>query len=261
MDVFLVNNRGLNSIALLSLSLFQVGDTLVQLYHNFITEFETKINILKLAHFAVIVSRQYAEKEATICYLEGIIEKLRATRDTRMEEPVLYIKMQIAAFRLEMGEQIECKNLFDDRKTILDSMTDIDLFLYASNYWLSSQYRKSELCVVHKAALSAQPALVQNEKKLRKKINILRLMEIPLGITAEHTKQEPIWSNRWFLVSASLRNCIYRTTIYRHIVLECSVNGTIYRLSSVVERVAFRLMVVGSTPADGEQSLYYKATI
>ncbi|OVA14788.1 Proteasome component (PCI) domain [Macleaya cordata] len=266
-----------------ALAVFQAGDTLIQLYHNFITEFETKINLLKLAHFAVIVSRQYSEKEAAIGYLEGVIEKLRATKELRIEEPVLYVKMQIAAFRLEKGEQKECKKLLDDGKTTLDSMTDIDPSVYASYHWVSSQYYKSrqefaefyksallylaytsveslsetfkldlafdlslsallgdniynfgellahpiiksllgtkvewlyyilqafnsgdlvryqELCIVHKAALSAQPALVQNEKKLLEKINILCLMEIifsrpaedrtiPLSIIAERTK-------------------------------------------------------------------------
>ena len=38
--------------------------------------------------------------------------------------------------------------------------------------------RYQELCRVHGAALSSQPALVQNEKKLLEKINILCLMEI-----------------------------------------------------------------------------------
>jgi len=38
--------------------------------------------------------------------------------------------------------------------------------------------RYQELCRVHNAALSAQPALVENEKKLLEKINILCLMEI-----------------------------------------------------------------------------------
>uniref|UniRef100_A0A0E0CX78 PCI domain-containing protein n=1 Tax=Oryza meridionalis TaxID=40149 RepID=A0A0E0CX78_9ORYZ len=56
-----------------------------------------------------------------------------------------------------------------------------------------------ELCRVHNAALSAQPALVQNERKLLEKINILCLMEIifsrasedrtiPLSVIAERTK-------------------------------------------------------------------------
>lgn len=38
--------------------------------------------------------------------------------------------------------------------------------------------RYRDLCVVHNAALSEQPALVKNEKKLLEKINILCLMEI-----------------------------------------------------------------------------------
>uniref|UniRef100_A0A7C9FM26 PCI domain-containing protein n=1 Tax=Opuntia streptacantha TaxID=393608 RepID=A0A7C9FM26_OPUST len=138
-----------------ALAVFQAGDALIQLYHNFITDFETKINLLKLAHFAVIVSRQYAEKEAAISYLEGVIEKLRATREMRIEEPILYIKMQIALFKLEQGQQKECNKLLEDGKTTLDSMTDIDPSVYASFYWVSSQYYKArqEFAEFYKSAL------------------------------------------------------------------------------------------------------------
>ncbi|MFQ6626976.1 hypothetical protein Gotur_006226 [Gossypium turneri] len=261
----------------------QAGDALIKLYRNFITDFETKINPLKLAHFAVIVSQQYAEKEAAISFLEGVIEKLQATKEQRIEEPILYIKMQISKFKLEQGDQKECKKLLEDGKSTLDSMTDIDPSVYATYYWVSSQYHKfrqefaefyrsallylaytsveslsesfkldlafdlslsallgdniynfgellahpiiksllgtkvewlyyilqsfnsgnlvryEELCRVHNAALSAQPALVENEKKLLEKINILCLMEIifsrpsddrtiPLKVIAERTK-------------------------------------------------------------------------
>ncbi|KAL2453503.1 26S proteasome non-ATPase regulatory subunit 13B [Abeliophyllum distichum] len=59
--------------------------------------------------------------------------------------------------------------------------------------------RYQELCRVHGAALSAQPALVQNDKKLVEKINILCLMDIifsrpsedrtiPLNVIAKRTK-------------------------------------------------------------------------
>ncbi|KAJ8542142.1 hypothetical protein K7X08_017008 [Anisodus acutangulus] len=265
------------------LPVFQAGDALIQLYHNFITDFETKINLLKLAHFAVIVSRQYPEKEAAIGFLEGVTEKLHNTKETRIEEPILYIKMQISLFKLEQGDPKECQKLLDEGKTTLDSMTDIDPSVYASYFWVSSQYHKArqefaefyksallylaytaveslsesfkldlafdlslsallgdkiynfgellahpiiksligtkvewlyyileafntgdlvhykKLCNAHQAALTAQPALVQNEKKLLEKINILCLMEIifsrpaddrtiPLSVIAERTK-------------------------------------------------------------------------
>jgi hypothetical protein len=73
----------------------QSGDGLIQLYHNFISDFETKINLLKLAQFAVVVSRQYSEKDAAIAYLEQIVEKLKQTKQARVEEPILYVKMQV----------------------------------------------------------------------------------------------------------------------------------------------------------------------
>ncbi|XP_075477643.1 26S proteasome non-ATPase regulatory subunit 13 homolog B-like [Primulina tabacum] len=266
-----------------ALTVFQAGDALIQLYHNFITDFETKINLLKLAHFAVIVSRQYPDKMAAINYLEGVIEKLRTTKEMRIDEPILYIKMQIATLKLENGDQKDCKRLLEEGKSTLDGMTDIDPSVYASYHWISSQFHKfrqefaefyksallylaytsvesfsesfkldlafdlslsallgeniynfgellahpliksllgtkvewlyyiiesfnsgdlvryQELCHIHRAALSSQPALVQNEKMLLEKINILCLMEIifsrpsedrtiPLSIIADRTK-------------------------------------------------------------------------
>ncbi|KAJ6426908.1 hypothetical protein OIU84_022492 [Salix udensis] len=138
-----------------ALAVFQAGDALIQFYQNFITDFETKINLLKLAHFAVIVSRRYTEKDAAISYLEGVIEKLQATREQRIEEPVLYIKMQIAIFKLEQGDQKECKRHLEDGKSTIDSMTDIDPSVYASYYWVSSQYYKhrQEFAEFYKSAL------------------------------------------------------------------------------------------------------------
>ncbi|XP_076937715.1 26S proteasome non-ATPase regulatory subunit 13 homolog A-like isoform X1 [Bidens hawaiensis] len=138
-----------------ALAVFQAGDALIQLYQNFITDFETKINLLKLAHFAVIVSRQYSEKDAAIGYLEEVIEKLRATKEARIEEPIVYIKMQIAIFNLEKGDQKECKNLLDDGKSTLDSMTDIDPSVYANYYWVTSQYHKArqEFAEFYKSSL------------------------------------------------------------------------------------------------------------
>ncbi|KAG0492038.1 hypothetical protein HPP92_005436 [Vanilla planifolia] len=138
-----------------ALAVVQAGDVLIQLYHNFITDFETKINLLKLAHFAVIVSRQYAEKEAAISYLERVVEKLHATREIRAEEPILYVKMQIAAFKLVMGNPKECKQLLEEGKTRLASMVDINPSVHASFYWISSQYHKfaQEFAEFYRSAL------------------------------------------------------------------------------------------------------------
>ncbi|KAH1039829.1 hypothetical protein J1N35_041572, partial [Gossypium stocksii] len=57
--------------------------------------------------------------------------------------------------------------------------TKVGYFYYilqSVNSWNLAHYE--ELCHMHSAALSAQPALIKNEKKLLEKINILCLMEI-----------------------------------------------------------------------------------
>ncbi|CAI5467456.1 unnamed protein product [Closterium sp. Yama58-4] len=267
----------------LALAVLQAGDIMIQLYQNFISDFETKINLLKLAHFSVIISRQYADKTEAIAFLEGIIEKLRGTKSKRIEEPVVYVKMQIAALKLQSGDRKECKALLDEGRAIIDSMADLDPSVHASVHWVSSQYYKSkqdfaefyksallylaytsvdtltdpfkldlavdlslaallgeniynfgellahpivgalegsqfqwlyhilhafehgdlhkydELCSLYAAQLNAQPALVENERRLREKITILCLMElifsrpsddrtIPLRTIAEKTK-------------------------------------------------------------------------
>ncbi|XP_028214930.1 peroxisomal membrane protein PMP22-like [Glycine soja] len=52
---------------------------LFMMYYGLVIEdFETKINLLKLAHFAVIIYRQYSKKEAAVGYLGGVIRKLQA---------------------------------------------------------------------------------------------------------------------------------------------------------------------------------------
>ena len=117
---------------------------MIQLYQSFIADFETKINLLKLAHFAVIVSRQYKDKNSAIEFLDGMVEKLRGTKDKRIDEPIVYVKMQIASLKLQSGEQKGCKVLVDEGKAILDSMADLDPSVHASVYWVSSQYYKSK---------------------------------------------------------------------------------------------------------------------
>ncbi|RWW78711.1 hypothetical protein BHE74_00013080 [Ensete ventricosum] len=60
--------------------------------------------------------------------------------------------------------------------------------------------RYQELCRVHNIALRAQPALVENEKKLLEKINILCLMEIISRTVAPYDDDLLIVSARWYQV-------------------------------------------------------------
>jgi 26S proteasome regulatory subunit N9 len=103
----------------------------------------------------VVASRQYADKGAAVAFLEGVIAKLRETRELRIDEPILHVKMQIAAIHLDKGTHKDCKNLLDEGKATLDGMTDVDPTVHASFYWISSQYHKSlqEFAEFYKNAL------------------------------------------------------------------------------------------------------------
>ncbi|GBG73033.1 hypothetical protein CBR_g12752 [Chara braunii] len=118
------------------------GELLKELYHNFIVDFETRINPLKLAHFAVIVSNQYKEREVAVHFLEQVVEKLRATKERRIEEPILYVKMQIASLKLQGGDEKACKQLIEEGKSTLDSMTDLDPTVHAAVHWVATQHNK-----------------------------------------------------------------------------------------------------------------------
>jgi 26S proteasome regulatory subunit N9 len=123
--------------------LVQVSDALIQLYNHFISDFETKINLLKFAHFTIVISRQYLDNDSGINYFEGVISKLQDIRESQVEEPILYVRMQIATFLLEKGNQKECKKLLEEGKTTLDGMVDVDPSVHASNFWICSQYHKA----------------------------------------------------------------------------------------------------------------------
>ncbi len=84
-----------------------------------------------------------------------MIDKLRASGQRRVEEPILYVKMQIAAFKLQGGEQQECKKYLEEGKATLESMTDVDPSVHASVHWGCSQYHKSrqEFAEFYKSAL------------------------------------------------------------------------------------------------------------
>ncbi|KAK4261504.1 hypothetical protein QN277_004491 [Acacia crassicarpa] len=125
------------------LSVFQDGDAMLQLYHNFIADFETNINLLKLANLVVQVSRQYPTREASIDFLEGTIEKLQAIKEQRIEEPIVFIMMEKAFLVLEEGNPKECKKIIEHGKGILDSVTDVDSSVYAIYYSVLSQYHRA----------------------------------------------------------------------------------------------------------------------
>ncbi|XP_048488025.1 26S proteasome non-ATPase regulatory subunit 13 [Plutella xylostella] len=55
----------------------QTGDNLIQLYNNFLSTFENKINPLSLVEIVAVIVEQYKDKKEAIAFLEKIEQKVK----------------------------------------------------------------------------------------------------------------------------------------------------------------------------------------
>lgn len=128
-----------------ALPAFQTGDHLIQLYHNFVVDFEHKISPLKLGHLAVAVSSRYADRTAAAAFMENIVEKLVEGKQPGCEEPVLYLRMHVALLRVHEGKAIEARDMITvEGKAALDALPSPDPSVSAAYYYVLSQYHKSK---------------------------------------------------------------------------------------------------------------------
>uniref|UniRef100_A0A7S0R011 PCI domain-containing protein n=1 Tax=Pyramimonas obovata TaxID=1411642 RepID=A0A7S0R011_9CHLO len=247
---------------------------LTSLYSGFISDFEMKLNLLRLAHIIVAISSRYTDRERAFKFLGEAVARIQDTKEpSRIRgEPVLYLQMHIALLKLQGGDVLGCKEMLEEGKPLLDNLIDVDPSVHASLHHVASMYHKAKqdfaeffksgmlylayisvdsldevtklalavdlslaallgediynfgeliahpvvktltdpkssygwlkdllvafnagdldkydaLCTTHAAALNAQPALVQNERRLREKITILCLMEIIFSLPSEN---------------------------------------------------------------------------
>lgn len=83
---------------------FNTNGLPLQLYDGFVADFGTKLNLLKLAQFAVHVSKHIAEPGQTVAFLEKVVAGLKEAKLPRSEQPLLFLHMHVAQQLLEMGQ-------------------------------------------------------------------------------------------------------------------------------------------------------------
>ncbi|KDD74756.1 hypothetical protein H632_c1094p1 [Helicosporidium sp. ATCC 50920] len=235
----------------------------LSLYQKFISGFAHRINLLKLALFAVAASRQLSSLEESVSFLGDVITGLETARLEDAPPSILLLRMEQAMRQLEGGQESEASAAAASGQRELESLTLPDPEVSASVWRLSTSLAKAkrdyarfyrsalhllsferpdqrsesqrlalgvdlalaallgqdvysfgalldhpillalerdpaslwlvrllrafgagdmaaydELCRAHAAVLNAQPALVQNERRLREKITILALVEL-----------------------------------------------------------------------------------
>ncbi|KAL4425759.1 hypothetical protein ABPG75_009775 [Micractinium tetrahymenae] len=123
---------------------FPEGGFLVALYQNFVAGFAHKINLLKLAFFAVAVSKQMAMPQEGEAFIRDVISNLEASKQPDTQQPILYLRMQLAQYALVQGRTQECKHAFEEGREELEGMADVDPQVSASVYYAASLYHKQQ---------------------------------------------------------------------------------------------------------------------
>lgn len=100
---------------------------LISFYDNFIIAFAHRINLLKLAQIAEVTAKQYKQPEQAIQFLQGVNKQITESGQRHTEQPMLFLRMHIAEYKLQTGATDECKTLIEEGKETLDSMQNVRL--------------------------------------------------------------------------------------------------------------------------------------
>jgi 26S proteasome regulatory subunit N9 len=121
---------------------FNRGDIPEQIYEHFISDFGHKINLLKLAHFAVHVSKHLPSKERALAFLQQVQAKLREQKLPRSAEPLLFLQMHVGQAQLELGALQDAKATIEQGHDELASLSSVDPSVSAAVFYVKSLLHK-----------------------------------------------------------------------------------------------------------------------
>ncbi|KAG9267078.1 26S proteasome non-ATPase regulatory subunit 13-like [Astyanax mexicanus] len=113
---------------------FKTGDSLIQLYENFISDFEHRINPLSLVEIVLYVIRQITDPNDSITFLEKTKEKVKSN-----DEAVILCKTVIGSLKLEISDLTATKKLIEEIEEMLNNLPGVTS-VHGRFYDLSSKY-------------------------------------------------------------------------------------------------------------------------
>lgn len=115
-------------------SYFASGDGLIQLYENFISDFEHRINPLSLVEIILFVARQMTDANTAISFLEKTKEKVKSS-----DEAVILCKTTIGSLKLDISDLPATKKIIEDVDEMLNNLPGVTS-VHGRFYDLSSKY-------------------------------------------------------------------------------------------------------------------------
>lgn len=100
---------------------------LIPFYDNFVSAFAHRINLLKLAQIAEATAKQHKEPEKAISFLQAVSKQVTESGQRHTDQPLLFLRMHIAQYKLHMGASDECKTMIEEGKEALDAMQNVSV--------------------------------------------------------------------------------------------------------------------------------------
>ncbi|KAI4898521.1 hypothetical protein NFI96_013745 [Prochilodus magdalenae] len=113
---------------------FKSDDRLIELYENFLCDFEHRINPLSLVEIILYVVRQMTDPNDAIVFLEKTKEKVKSS-----EEAVILCKTSIGSLKLEINDLTATKKLIEEVEEMLNTLPGVTS-VHGRFYDLSSKY-------------------------------------------------------------------------------------------------------------------------
>ncbi|XP_054707398.1 26S proteasome non-ATPase regulatory subunit 13-like [Uloborus diversus] len=115
---------------------FQEGTALVDLYDNFLSDFENKISPLSLVEILKFVVKQIADYDKKVEFMTKTKEKVKGNN-----EAVILCNIILGLLKLEKGDLEGVKKIIEETETMIDAMDGITT-VHGRYYQLSSDYHQ-----------------------------------------------------------------------------------------------------------------------
>lgn len=114
------------------------GNNFVELYDEFIANFEARLNPIRLAQIASIVGHSIPNA------MEGLLffNRMLTSRERMGIEASLCLEMDVVLMKLKIGEVAEARTGLDEGLKVLDSISTSESFVFSKFYKSSYEYRK-----------------------------------------------------------------------------------------------------------------------
>ncbi|CAG8592499.1 hypothetical protein C2G38_2091700 [Gigaspora rosea] len=145
------------------------GPYQIQLFQHFISDWESKMNKLKLVRLGLCVAKQFSDYNEALAFLTSLVEKVDTT-ETR--DAYVLAVTETAYIKLRLFDLEGTKTAMDECEKILDTFDSVETVIHASFYRVCADFykAKAEYAQYYKNALLYLACIQLEELTLEEKV-------------------------------------------------------------------------------------------